>query len=138
MPNGLRILVANEPRAYHEAHAFALREFRPESEVIAVDPVGLDTEFDGHALRLVICSALTDAIQARAFTWILLYPDEANLAVTCVAGHWRVIHGVSFDDLLAVVDETARRVALASPVAPLGGIESSPITDVDDAASSLA
>jgi hypothetical protein len=43
MPSPL-VLVANEPRAYRETIALALKALRPEAEVIAIEPTDLDAE----------------------------------------------------------------------------------------------
>jgi hypothetical protein len=105
----LRVLVANEPRSYREAHAFAIRALRPSVEVVigdACDDSGLEL-----ADHLVLCSTLTDAIRDRALGWLLVYPDEADLAVSCVSGRWRLIQRVSLDDVLAVVDEASDMLA---------------------------
>jgi hypothetical protein len=108
----LRILVANHPLIYRQAHADALRELRPEAEVRLADPRALDAEIARFAPHLAICSELS-ALVRSLLAWLLLYPDGANLAVACVEGRETTIPNVGFDDVLRVVDETMRRMSAA-------------------------
>src|SRR3954452_1899963 len=77
----IRIMVANEPRAYREAIGSALWELRPQTQVTIATP----EELDGEVLRLhphvVVCSELTDAVREHAMTWIVLYPNGKPLVV---------------------------------------------------------
>lgn len=109
----MRVLLANEPRAYREALAAAFRASRPDAEVVVVDPGGLD---DAVALRrpvLVVCSDLTEAVEAHAPVWALLYPDGARLAVSSVAGERQIAGDIELDGLLVLADQGA---ALAQAV----------------------
>ena len=123
LAEGLRILVANEPRAHREAHGGVLRESFPGAEVVIIDPAELDGSLEQLAPDLVICSELSGPIQ-QSFAWMLLYPDLADLAVTSIGGRQSVVQRVSIDHLLEMVRETARQRSavslrmVAEPVSP--------------------
>ena len=99
-----RILLGNEPRAYREALGAALRQHRPEAEVVLVEPAALDTEIAERPPRVVVCSALTSAVATRVPAWVLLYPDGARLVVTCLGGERTTAGDLDLNDLLALVD----------------------------------
>ena len=88
------VLVANEPRAYRETIALALRELRPDAEVVRRRP------------DLAVCSALSEVVETRVPAWVLLYPEGANLAVVSVRGERATSGGLGLADLAAVVDQT--------------------------------
>ena len=108
MTEPLRILIANEPRAYRDVQGGMLRELCPWAEIHITEPWQIPAEFDSFRPHLVICSELTDPIRDRAFAWVLLYPDDANLAVACVDNRQRVIQRVSMEDLVGVVEAAAQ------------------------------
>jgi hypothetical protein len=99
------IVVANEPRAYREALAAALRALRPHLEVICIEPDDLEGTVCAYSPRLVLCSRLTEAVERCSEAWILLYPDRENRAVISVAGRRAVVPNVEFSRVLAVIDE---------------------------------
>jgi hypothetical protein len=112
MAESLRVLVANEPRAYRDVQGGMLRELCPLAEVHITEPWQIPAEFDSFRPHLVMCSELTDTIKDRAFAWVLLYPDDANLAVACVDDRQWVIQRVSMEDLVGVVEEAARALGI--------------------------
>jgi hypothetical protein len=114
----VRIVVGNEPYSYRHVHAEALRELRPEAEVVLVDPADLDAAIAVHAPHLVLCSTLSLAVETGPLAWILLYPGGANLAVVSLGGAQRVIQHVEFDELLAVVDDVSHLVLTSAPLDP--------------------
>ena len=109
----LRVLVANEPRAYRDAIAAALQELRPNVAVIPVEPHGLDGEIARLDPHLVVCSRLTEAVQARPLAWVMLYPDGEPWAVMSIAGQHMLVTGIEFQALLAVLDHTAQLAQLS-------------------------
>ncbi len=102
----LRALIANEPRTYREALVEALRQSRPQLEVNAVEPEALDTEVERFDPHLVVCSRKGEIPRNGPLTWVMLYPDEQNLAEVRTADGRATIVGIGFDDFLAVVDGT--------------------------------
>jgi hypothetical protein len=106
----IRVLVANEPSYYREVIAAGLSHLRPRLEVVTIDPAELDVAIIREAPQIVICSRLTGVVQSHASSWLLLYPDGANVGHMNVAGVAITIENVDFDDVLTLVDETERWV----------------------------
>lgn len=102
----MRILVANEPRAYRDVIAGAFRELRPRHEVIPVEPDQLDDEVMRLHPHLVVCSRLSSAVEAGPLTWVMLYPENETRTVISIAGEQTIAGDVEFSQLLSVIDET--------------------------------
>ena len=102
----LRALIANEPHTYREALVAALQEFRPQIEVGTVEPDGLDAEIERLRPHLVVCNRPCDAAQDGTLTWVVLYPDGENRAEVITAGERATVTGISFSDLLLIIDST--------------------------------
>ena len=102
----MRILLANEPRAYREVIAAAFQALRPNHEVISVSPDDLDAEVERLDPEFVLCSQLTPAVQQHPRSWVVLYPDGQTQAVICVDGQRTTAGDVEFDQLLAIIDQT--------------------------------
>jgi hypothetical protein len=104
----MRILIANEPRAYREAFAATLRALRPRTEVFIAEPEDLDAAVLWHAPHLTVCSALTEIVQTRLLAWALLYPDGTSSAVLSLAGRQTTVMGLDLGDLLDLLDRAER------------------------------
>lgn len=109
----MRILVANEPRSYREVIAAAVQALRPHIEVILAAPDTLDREVSRLDPQLVVCSALTVAVQQQPLSWIMLYPEGKTESVISIAGKTTTVGDLEFDRLLALIDETERLVDTA-------------------------
>jgi hypothetical protein len=107
----MRVLVGNEPRVYRDIHATSLQALRPEAEVVAVEPAELDEAVRRLEPDVVFCSRLSETVESEALSWVLLYPDGANLAIVCIAGERTIVPEIAFEALLGVLDETERRLA---------------------------
>ena len=107
--NAVRVVIANEPRAYREAMGGALGALCPQAQVSVVGP----DELDGEVLRLqpqvVLCSEITETVRGHVPTWISLYPGGQALVVVCVDGHEPVLAALALDGLIAIVDRTRGR-----------------------------
>jgi hypothetical protein len=101
----MRILVANEPQAYRDVVAMAIRVFRPQMEVIVVEPEDLDREIVHRDPTLVVCSTLTEIVETRMFAWILLYPDGKTRAEISLSGQRTSLGDIELTLLLSTVDE---------------------------------
>jgi hypothetical protein len=101
----MRIVVANEPRAYREVIAEAIRAQRSNLEVITAEPVDLDGAIVELAPDLVVCSRLTEAVETHPFAWILLYPDGQASAIVSIQGRRSMSEYIEFTGLLAAVDQ---------------------------------
>jgi len=110
--DGFRILVANEPRAYRETIAAALRCLRPLVEVVAGDPRWLNGEIARLRPHLLLSSDPDAVERSEVRSWVLLYPGGINRIVVCIDGRQEVAEDLSLDDLLVIVDraETVAQV----------------------------
>ncbi|HEY7032520.1 MAG TPA: hypothetical protein VH482_14360 [Thermomicrobiales bacterium] len=105
---GIRVLVANEPRAYRDTLASLVRAHRPTVDVIVAEPTGIDDALVAHDPHLVFCSRVTELLLTKAPAWIVLYPNGAGLVVASIAGHQHTATDLDTTHLLALVDETAQ------------------------------
>ena len=110
----VRILVANEPRAYRTALAPALQGLRPGAEVTSLEPEAIDREIERLAPDLVICSRATEAVRNMALSWIELHPDGAPQSVISVRGQRSKVPGLDLAGILATIDETERLLGCVS------------------------
>jgi hypothetical protein len=94
----LRVLMANEPRAYREGIAAVISQLRPEVEIETVEPEALEPD-------MVICSKATDALKRRVRVWVELYPDNASLSVASIGGRRVEYAEIQLPDLLSIVDK---------------------------------
>ncbi len=102
-----RIIVAHEPLAYREALAGALSALRSHAEVAIVAPADLDDEVERRLPDLVFVGRLSQAVQAHARAWVLVYPGGERVVETCVAGERVLAADLSLDAALALVDRVA-------------------------------
>jgi hypothetical protein len=111
----VRIVVANEPRAYREVLAAAVQELRPQLEVLAVEPAELDGAVARLAPRLVVCSQLSEVVETRAPAWVVLYPEGEGRAVIGVGGRRTALNGGSIDfaRVLMLIDKAAHALLIA-------------------------
>lgn len=108
--DGFRILVANEPRAYRETIAAALRCLRPLAEVVAGEPRWMGGEL-AHVRPHLLIGSDPDLIErSDVLAWVLLYPGGTGRVVVCVDGRQDVLPDLPFDELIAVVDRVERLV----------------------------
>ncbi|MDQ4044842.1 MAG: hypothetical protein M3173_05270 [Chloroflexota bacterium] len=99
------IVLANEPRAYRQALAAAMRAGRHGIQVITVDAEDLDAAMERHRPVLVVCGAVTPAVEKGAPVWVLLYPDGVRLVVTSVHGVRSYAADISLEALGGLVDQ---------------------------------
>jgi len=97
------VFIANEPRAYRETITSALRTLRPHAEVIAIEPADLDAEVQRRRPDVAICSQLSCTIEDVVPSWVLLYPDGANMTVVSVGGQRSITGNLALHDLAAVI-----------------------------------
>jgi hypothetical protein len=97
------VLVANEPRAYRETIALALKALRPEAEVLAIEPAELDAEVERRRPDIAVCSELSPTVDAVVPSWVLLYPDGANMTVVSVGGERSITGSLALDDLADMI-----------------------------------
>jgi hypothetical protein len=104
--SGVRILLANEPRAYRETLAVAFRVLKPNTEVFVIDPDKLDGEVERLSPQLVICSRTTPTVKTQSLAWVELYPEYSSVSVVSVGGERSTIAWIELADLLWIIDRT--------------------------------
>lgn len=109
----MRILVANEPRAYREVLEQTLTVLRPHLKVTITEPDDLDGAIAHFKPHLVFASQLIPTTATSPLTWIVLYPEGERLVLLDIAGQQTVTTDVDFDRLIAIVDETEQLAAQA-------------------------
>jgi hypothetical protein len=107
-PEGMCVLVANEPLAYREVISAALKKLRPHIRVHTTEPAELNKEFLLLSPRLVVCSRTTTLVEREAPAWLELYPDHTSGAVVSLAGRKTTFDKIDFDTLLSILDEAKR------------------------------
>ena len=105
---GTRVLVACDLQSYRQALAAAFRELRPEVEVFEAEKEDLDREVERLSPDLVVCSRLTARVEARATSWVELYPNHGACSVVSVLGERSIVDEIQLSDLLSVIDRTKR------------------------------
>ncbi len=98
--------MANQPRAYREVIAEAVRDLRPEVEVKIVEPDSLESEISAFVPDLVICDEAGEAVREHVKVWVELYPNFSPLSVTSVGGRVSTIEGIQLADILDIIDRT--------------------------------
>jgi hypothetical protein len=107
----MRILLAFEEkyRVYMEAMASAIREFRPEVEVVVVDGGNLESETERFDPQLVICSPPVpeNPVDDRLARIELSSEPEQPSRFRVGDRHWESTNP-TLGEILPVVDETKR------------------------------
>lgn len=104
----ISILIANDPRAYRDTIAVALRLLRPHLDLQVADPETLDEMIILHAPQVAICSYLTTIVETRVPTWIVLYPDGALVALQCLNGARTTVSELDLNGIVNIIDETTQ------------------------------
>src|SRR5215217_5475569 len=102
----IRIMVANEPRAYREAIGSTLWQLRPQTQVTIAAPEELDGEVLRFRPHLVVCSKLTEAVRQHVVAWIVLYPEGEPVVEVSIAGEETHPVDLMVDALIEIVDRT--------------------------------
>lgn len=102
----ISVLLANEPRAYRDTIAVALRMLRPEILVIVSEPDMLDGGILQHTPEVVISSHLTSLLESRVPTWVVLYPNGALNVLLNDNGTRTMLSEMDLDALIDLVDRT--------------------------------
>jgi hypothetical protein len=102
---GPYILISSELNLHREVIQGVLHALRPDLPVLAVAPADLVSSPDCSNPRLVICNDMAVVHKTDPFAWILLFPDDENLALVGIAEDRRVMTGASILELVNVIDE---------------------------------
>jgi hypothetical protein len=106
----VRVLLANEPRAYREVIAETLRGLRPNAEMLEVEPAELDDSVRRFDPDVVICSGVTDTVRERVPVWVDLYPEYEARSIVSVGGIREELPDITLEDLLAAIDQAEKLV----------------------------
>ena len=106
----VRVLVANEPRAYREAFVGTLQTLRPAAEVVEARPEDLDQEVRVFRPDLVLCSHVSSLVEKAVLNWVLLYPKNDPSIMVFTDGELSTVGNVDLNDLVALVDRTAEAI----------------------------
>ena len=106
--NPTRVLLANEPRAYRDTIAVALRMLRPDADVIVAEPDVLDAAIVRHDPQMVVCSRLTETVEIRVPTWLVLYPEGERSALRYLHGERATVSDIELAEIAHLLDETCR------------------------------
>lgn len=102
----VRVLMANEPRAYRQVIAETLRSLRPNVEFTVVEPDVLEETVSLVRPHMVICNQAPAAVRERVPIWVELYTGHGARSVVNVRGDSSVIEDMQLSDLLSLVDRT--------------------------------
>lgn len=108
--DGIRIVVASEPRSYREALAGVLAASHPGISVTTADPAELDEVPETVDGALVLCNEVSGRVAELAAGWIRLAPDGA-VQVSSTAEAEAMSRPSGLDAVVGAVD--ALRTALA-------------------------
>ena len=104
----IRVVVANEPRAYRETLAEALRNLCLRAEVIIIEPAALHQHVRRFTPHLVLGSELDPAMLTGLFSWVDLYPNGERYAVINIGRKRTTVGNLDLAGLLWIVDQTER------------------------------
>jgi hypothetical protein len=107
---GLRIIIANEPRAYRDALAGVLELKRPVDVVASVDPSQIEQALRRWRGALVVCSEVSPAVEELAGAWVRL-GEDGEVAVSSAAEVEAMARRVGLDALLDAVDAAVMGLA---------------------------
>lgn len=105
MMKGQRVLVAIDLRSYREALAETFREFIPRTQVFEAEPVDLDLELERLRPDVVICSEVTDLVEAGVPNWVELYPGGGVESVASIGGKRTIFESIQLADLFSIFDQ---------------------------------
>lgn len=99
------ILISSELNLHREVMQGVLLALRPDLPVHAIAPTDLDTMPACREPRIVICNDEDVIHRMQPFAWILLFPDDENLAKVGIGEVRRTLPGASMQELVGVIDE---------------------------------
>jgi hypothetical protein len=106
----VRILVAIEPLMFREVLAHLFRQAHPRSEVVLASKQNLRAEAERIKLHLIVANEVPPELKERGF-WVEMPTSDVPVATIGANGYSSIIHDVSLQDLLAVVDRADEELA---------------------------
>lgn len=106
----MRVVVANEPRAYREVTAEVLKQLRPDVEFELTDPEGLDEAVSRLLPDMVVCDHATRTVREGVAVWLELYPGGDARSTASVHGERKTIEDVQLSDIVGLVDRATEMI----------------------------
>lgn len=106
----VRVLVANEPRAYREVFVSALQTLRSTAEIVEARPEDLDREVKRFRPDLVLCSRISSVVEEMVHNWVLLYPENEPSIMIYTHGELSTVGNIDLEELVSLVDRTAETI----------------------------
>lgn len=103
----VRVLMANEPRAYREVITETLRALRPEIEFAMAEPEALEEMLPVLRPHMVVCNEAPAAVRRDVPVWVELYTGHGSRSVVSIGGESSTVENMQLSDLLSIVDRTA-------------------------------
>lgn len=101
----MRVLLANEPRAYRETIAGVFRHVCEGVEVRTTEPAKLSSCIQRFAPDMIVCSEVTTMVKNSAPVWVELYPAHDERSSVSIDGRREVYNEMQLADLLSIVDQ---------------------------------
>lgn len=105
------VAVANEPRAYREVMAEALRELRPDVNFVVVEPERLTEAIQSLQPDLVICEKAILEARGNVAFWLELCPGQGSYSVVWASEKRSKIENVQLSDIIGLIDRSVNREA---------------------------
>lgn len=100
----VRVLMANEPRAYRESISEALCALCPGVGVTSVQPDALEKSVTLHVPHVVVCSEIVPIVRRTVPIWVELYPEHSSKSIVSIEGQLTEVEDIQLPDLLSIVD----------------------------------
>ena len=101
----VRVLMANEPRAYRESISETLCALYPDIGVTSVQPDALESSVMRDAPHMVICSEAIPIVRDTVPVWVELYPGHSSKSIVSIEGGSTEIEDIQLTDLFDIVDQ---------------------------------
>jgi hypothetical protein len=107
---GLRIIRANEPRAYRDALAGVLEQMRPRDAVSIVEPGEIERALRQWPGAVVVCSEVSPVVVELAGAFVRL-GEDGEVAVSSAADVQAMARRIGLDAVLDAVDAAGIHLA---------------------------
>lgn len=101
---GLRVLLANEPRAYRECIAAVFGHLRPGFDVEVSEPGDAEDLIRRFLPDVAICDRATGVVRELVPVWVELYPGYSRRSVASERGRLTEFAEIRLEDLLDITD----------------------------------
>jgi hypothetical protein len=111
----MRVLISIYPEMYRQTLTHALKAYRPNLEIKAVNPSILGLELGFFEPDLLITSEVSSEVEERVFSSVeILYNDSMDAHVRVNDTESRRVSDMDLEELLAILDQTQEFVSRPS------------------------